>query len=120
MEFGVDGGGDRGLTFEQGRGGSIQVFIGNAVDAGVTDGAKTLPISLSDDAVERNAVAGAAPSEEQNVGIGCSHYFGRGVRAGCAQESAAGGFNQLSYPVLRVDQRLAPFFAINQRTLGWR
>ena len=37
---------------------------------------------------------------------------------GCAEEAAAGGFDQLGDPVLGVDEGLAPLFAVDQGRVG--
>ena len=113
MERGMRRGGDAGEAFEQGGRGGVEVLVGDAVDAGVADGAEVVPVALGDDAGERDAVAGSAPGEEENVWIGGGYFFGRGVRAGHAEEGGAGGFDQFGDPVLGMDERFSPLFAVD-------
>src|ERR1035438_7737314 len=118
VECRVGGGGDAGEAFEQRGGGGVEVFVGNAVDAGLTDGAEGLPVALGDDFGERHTVSGTAPGEEQDVGVGGGDFFGSSVRAGRAEEAGAGSFDQFGDPVLGVDERLAPLFAVDVGSLG--
>jgi hypothetical protein len=113
VEVGVGGGCDAGQAFEKSWGGSVEVLIGDAEDASLTDGLEMVPISLSYDAVEGDAISCTAPGEEENVGIGGGNFFWRGVGAGDAEVTATGDFDQLGDPVLGVDERLAPLFAVD-------
>lgn len=100
VQHGVSGGGDAGQAFEQSWRWGVEVLVRNAVDAVVADCAERLPVTQGDDFGERDAVTDAAPGEEQNVRVGCGYFFRRGVRAGRADEGCAGGFDELSDPVL--------------------
>jgi hypothetical protein len=86
-------GGDTGESFEERWRGRVEVFIGNAMDAAVADRTEIVPAALSDDAVERDATSGAAPGEEQNVGVSGGDLVGVGMRAGLAEEAGACGFD---------------------------
>jgi hypothetical protein len=113
VKVGVGGGGDAGQAFEKSWGGSVEVLVGDAEDASLADGFEMVPISLSDDAVKGDAIPCTAPGEEENVGIGGGYFFWRSVGAGDAEVTATGGFDQLGDPMLGVDERLAPLFAVD-------
>ncbi len=113
-EVGVDGGGEVGeAVCECGDGRGVEVLVGDAVDAVIADGAEMMPVALGDDAVEGDAVSGAAPGEEEDVGVGCGDGFGGGLGAGCADECASGCGDELGDPGLGVDEGLAPLFAVD-------
>ena len=63
VQIGVNRRGDAGQAFKQGRRGSVEVLIRNAMDTPVADGTQRLPLPLSDDAGERDAIAGSAPGK---------------------------------------------------------
>ena len=113
VKVGVGGGGDAGQAFEKSWGGSVQVLVGDTEDASLADGLEMAPISLSDDTVEGDAIPCTAPGKKENVGIGGGYFFWRGVGAGDAEVTATGDFDQLGDPVLGVDERLAPLFAVD-------
>ena len=113
MKRGMRRGGDAGEAFEQGGRGRVEVLVGDAVDAGVADGPELLPVALGDDFGQGNAIACSAPGEEENVWIGGGYFFGRGVRAGRAEECGSGGFDQFGDPVLGMDERFSPLFAVD-------
>ena len=113
VDVGVGGGCNAGQAFEKSWGRSVEVLVGDAKDASLADGLEMVPISLSDDAVEGDAIPCTAPGKEENVGIGRGYLFRRGVGAGDAEVAATGGFDQLGDPVLGVDERLAPLFAVD-------
>ena len=71
-------------------GGGVEVLVGDAIDLAVADGAEVAPVALVDDAGERDAIARATPGEKEDVGIGRGDGFGCCVRAGSAEEVAAG------------------------------
>jgi hypothetical protein len=103
VKRGVGGGCDAGEALEQGGRGGVEVLVGDGVDAGVADGAERLPVALCDDAGQGDAVAGAAPGEEEDVGLLVfgegGDGLGGGVRAGCAEKAGAGGFDEFGDPV---------------------
>ncbi len=89
----VQGGSD-GVETAQERGrGCVEPFVADAIDTAIADGAEGVPVTLLDDAFEGDARAGAAPSGEDDVGIGSGDDFGRGRGTGQADEFAAGGFH---------------------------
>ena len=111
-------GGEAGQAFEEGVGGGVEKLVGDAVDVAVGDGAQRMPVALLDDASQGDAIAGAAPGEDEDFGVtGCDGLCSGGF-ACVADEFAAGSLDQLLDPGLRMNQRLAPFFAIDAWTLG--
>jgi hypothetical protein len=74
-----------------------------------------MPVALFDDTVEGDAVSGAAPGEEEDVGVGCDDGFGGGLDAGCAYEGASGCGDEFGDPGLGVDEGIAPLFAVDGR-----
>ena len=84
---------ETGQALEDGVGGSVEKLIGNAVDAPVLDRAQRLPATLLDDASERDTISGAAPGEDENVGISGGNDFRCGGFAGLADQFAAGGID---------------------------
>ena len=68
--------------------------------------------------LQGDAISGATPGGDDDVGLRIRYVFGGGSLAGLAEESAAGRFDQFSYPGLRRDERLAPLFAEDERTAG--
>ena len=114
----MDSGGYAGEAFEEGGAGGVEELVGDAEDAAVADGAEVVPVALFDDAVEGDAVPCSAPGEEEDVGVGGGDGFGGGVGSGLAEVAASGGFDQFGYPVLGVDEGLAPLFAVDCRAVG--
>ena len=114
VEVRVSCAGYAGEAFEEGGAGGVEELVGDAEGAALADGAEVLPVALNYDSFERDAVSGSAPGEEEDVGVGYGYDFGGGVSAGFAEVLASGGFDQFGYPVLGVDQGLAPFFAVDQ------
>jgi len=114
----VQGSGDRGQAFKQVEGWGVEELIRDAEDAAVADGTEMLPVALCDDAVKRDTVSGAAPCEEKDVRVKGGDGLWRSVDAGSADETAVGGGDELSDPGLGMDERLAPFFAVDG--LRWR
>ncbi len=112
------GGSQAGQAFENWVGGGVEKVVGDAVDAGIFDCAQRVPAALLDDARQGYAIAGAAPGEDEKVWIAGRNGFRSSGFAGVADEFAAGGFDQLLHPGLRVNQRLAPFFAVDLGTVG--
>ena len=66
-------------------GGGVEELVGDAEDVAVADGAEVVPVALLDDAGEGNAVAGAAPGEDEGVGVGGGDFFRGGVGTGVAE-----------------------------------
>src|SRR5580704_1528698 len=93
-------------------------MVGDAIDAAIADCTELLPAALLHDLFERDAIAGAAPCGEKNIGVGCGDGFRLSVRAGISEEDAACGVDQFLYPELRMDERLAPFFTVDERPAG--
>jgi len=78
--FWVDGGGDAGQAVEQRWDGwGVEEFVGDAEHSALADGAQVLPAALLDDALEGDAISGAAPCQQQNVGGGGGDLFRRAV-----------------------------------------
>jgi len=109
----VEGVGDAVQAGCECEGWGVEVFVGDAEDVSVLNGAEVLPVALFDGARERDAVACAAPGEEEDVGAGGGDGFGIGVCAGCAEERAAGCCDEFGDPVLGVDEGFAPLFAVD-------
>ena len=112
----VDGSGQGTQAEEQRWGGSVKPLVCNAEDTAIAHSAEIVPATLCDHALKRDAVAGAAPGEDQEIGIGGRNCFGCGLLCGLANKLPTGGVNQFCNPWLRMDERLAPFFAIHART----
>ena len=93
VEVGVGGGGDAGEALEEGLGRGVEVLVGDAEDSAGTDGFEVVPVALVDDALEGDTVPCSTPAEEEDVGIGFGDGFGGGVRTGCAEVFASGGFD---------------------------
>jgi hypothetical protein len=102
-----------GKTFEQGDGGCVEELVGDAEDTSLADGAEMMPVALGDDFFDGDSGACAAPGKEKDVGVGGGDGFRGGVGAGFSEVSAAGGIYEFGYPVLGVDEGLAPFFAVD-------
>ncbi len=96
----------------------VEELVRDAEDAAFVHGLQVLPVALSDDAFERDAIPCTTPGEEEDVGVGGRDFFGGGVGAGSAEITAAGGFDQLGNPGLGVDEGLAPLFAVDERSVG--
>ncbi len=104
---------DTGEAFEDSGGWGVEVLVGDAVDAAVTDGAEMVPVTLRDDSLERDAIPCPAPGKEEDIGLVGFGESGDVLRVGVGtwfaeEEVCAGGFDQLGYPVLGVDEGLAP------------
>src|ERR1700733_11381861 len=92
--------------------GAVEPLVCNAEDAALPHSAQVLPAAPLNDALERHAIARTAPAEDHCVGIGSSDGVRGGLLCGVAEELSAGRFDQLCDPGLRMDERLAPLFAI--------
>jgi hypothetical protein len=93
--------------------GAVEPFVCNAKDAALPHSAQVLPAAPFNDTLERHAITRAAPAEDHRVGIGSSDGLRSGLLGGGAEELSAGSFDQLCDPGLRMDERLAPLFAID-------
>lgn len=113
--FGMDGGGEGAQAAEERGRGGVKEFVANAIDAALLDRRHVVPGALKDDFFEWNAVAGAAPGGDDDVGGFGENRFGGSRFAGRSDELAACGVDQLGDPGLGCDQRLTPFFAENAR-----
>ena len=121
-EFGVSCGCDAAKALQDRWGGGVEVFVGNTEDSAIADGAEVVPVALCDDTLEGNAIPCPAPGKEENVGLfGLGErgdVLGGGVGAGGAEELAACCVDEFGYPVLRVDEGLAPLFAVDDWARG--
>ena len=113
-------GGDAAQPLQERMSGGVEELVGNAEDAAIADGAQVAPVALGDNAFERDAVPCSAPGEEEDVGVGGGYFFGGGVGSRRAEVEASGGFDEFGDPGLGVDERLAPFFAVDDRGFGAR
>ncbi len=111
----MEGAGEAGKAFEEGGRGGVEVLVRKDVDAAVADGAKVVPVALGDHFFEGDAVSGAAPGEDEDVGVGGGDLVGGGVGAGLSEEAAVGGFDEFGDPGLGADEGFAPLFAIHER-----
>ncbi len=98
----------------------VEELVGDAEDAALTNSLEVMPVALSDDAFERDAVPCSAPGEEEDVGIGGRDLSWSCVGTGCAEVLASGGFDEFGNPRLGVDERLAPLFAVDDGRVGAR
>ena len=80
----VNGCGYAGEAFEEGRGGGVEVLVGDAIDLAVLDGLEVVPVALGDDATEGDAVPCSAPGEEEDARVCGGDGFGGGLGAGGA------------------------------------
>src|ERR1700761_2729920 len=105
--------GGKGAQTKQDAGrGAVEPLVCNAEDAALPHSAQVLPAAPLNNALERHAIARAAPAEDHRVGIGGSDGFGGGLLCGVAEELSAGGCDQLCHPGLRMDKGLTPLFAV--------
>src|SRR5260370_33127004 len=118
IEVRVSCAGYAGEAFEECGAGGVEELVGDAEDAALANGAEALPVTLGYDFFEGDSVSGAAPGEEEDVGVGFGYDFGGRVGAGFAEVLASGGFDQFGHPVLGVDEGLAPLFAVDDGGLG--
>ena len=109
----MGGCGNAGQALQKGVGRGVEELVGAAEDSALTDGFEGLPVALLDDAAEGDAIPCSAPGEEKDVRVGGGDLFGGGMRAGCAEIVAAGGFDEFGDPGLGVDEGLAPLFAVD-------
>ena len=104
---------DAGETLMQVEGGCVEELIGNAEDASGLDGTQVVPVSLRNHTFKRDAISSAAPCKQQHVRIGFGDGFGSRLRSRLAHEVGVAGGDQLGNPGLRMDERLAPLFAVD-------
>ena len=103
-------------TAKKGGSGSIEQLVAYAVNTGISSGASSLPLAVTDDFFQRHAVAGSAPSRDHNIRIPASHFVGSDLASGCPQKLTSGSVNEFGNPGLRCDEGLSPFFTENFRT----
>lgn len=84
MQVWVSSGSYAREALEECVGGSVEELVGDAEDAAFVHSLQALPVALSDDAFERDAIPCTTPGEEENVGVGGRDFFGGGVGAGSA------------------------------------
>src|SRR5579864_304703 len=105
----MNGRGQRPQTeCESGRG-SVQKFVTNAVNPAGFGSAHLFPAAVTNNFLERNAVARAAPGGDKYIGILGKYSFGGGLFPRTADEGSAGCLHQFGDPWLRGNQGLAPF-----------
>jgi len=114
IELRVHSAGEAGEALKKRWGGGVEVLVRNNVDATLADRAEAVPVALSDDLLEGDAVAYAAPGEEEDVGVGGRDLVRCGVGSGGPEEAAVGGGDEFGDPGLRADERLAPLFAVDE------
>ena len=112
-DFGVECGGDAVQAFQQSVCRGVEIFVWNAEDATLLCGAQMLPVALSQDALERDAVTSAAPGKEQHIGIRGCDGFRCGGLARLTNKDSTRGLDEFLHPGLGSNQWLAPFFAID-------
>src|SRR5947209_14109017 len=87
-------GGEQGLESADKRGGGrVEVLVIDAVNTTRADGAQFVPFALFGDAFKSDAVSGAAPCGDDDVGVESGDVGGGGLRTGSADELAASGVN---------------------------
>ena len=91
--------------------GSVQKFVGNAVNLRLPDRGSLRPSALAHDFCERHALTGSAPGRNDDLGIQSNYFFGGNLPARRAQKFAARCLYQFRHPALRCDDRLTPLFA---------
>ena len=114
----MDCGGYAREAFDQAGAGSVEEFIRDAENTAFANSAEGAPVSFGDDLFEGDAITGSAPREEKDIGICFGYGFGTGVGSGLAEESTTGDIYQFGDPLLGVDEGLAPFFAVDDRSMG--
>src|SRR4051794_40115850 len=100
-------------AMDKGGCGCIEEFVSEAVNAAAVSGGGVLPMAVADDLLEGDAVSGTAPGGDDDLGVFFGDLFGCGLLAWGTEEGASGGFDEFDDPELRVDEGLAPFFAVN-------
>jgi hypothetical protein len=81
VEVGVGRGGDAGEALHECVGRGVEELVGDAEDAPLLHGFEVMPVALSDDAFEGDAVPCPAPGEEEDVGLCGGNGFRCGVSA---------------------------------------
>ncbi len=114
----MGGRGDAGQALQERVRRGVEELIGDTEDSAVADCVERLPIALSDDAFEGDAIPCSTPSEEEYVRTGFGYRFRSGVGAGFAQVFASGGLYEFGDPGLGVDEGFAPLFAVDDGGLG--
>lgn len=109
-ELRVNSGGESAQSLQQGRRGSVEELVTDAVNASLADGAQVGPAASFDNFLQRNAVASSAPGGNEDVGIEGANRFGLELLAGFGEGTASGSLNEFGNPRLGGDQGLAPFF----------
>src|ERR1700750_2485001 len=93
--------------------GAVEPLVCNAEDPALPHSVQMLPAAPLNNALEGHAITCAAPAEDHSVGIGGGDGIRSGLLCRVAKELSAGGLDKLRDPRLRVDERLAPFLAID-------
>ena len=106
--------GGKGTQAKQDAGrGAVEPLVCNAEDPALAHSVQVQPASPLNDALKGHAITCAAPTEDHRVGIGSGDGIRSGLLRRVAKKLSAGGLDQLRDPRLRVDERLAPFLAID-------
>src|SRR5256885_11550543 len=82
---------------------SVEIFIVDTVDALFAGGCQRFPFALDDDFLEWNAIAGAAPGSNHNIGIELTDGFCSGLFSCFPNKLSSGGLNQFRDPWLRMN-----------------
>src|SRR3954465_9248373 len=107
----MDRGRQRMKSVDQRGCGCVEIFIADAIDASVANTWKVFPPTPSNNFFQRNSVSRAAPGGDQNIGRHRLDGWELYLRARGADELTTSRFHQLCDPLLRCNQRLAPFLA---------
>src|ERR1700744_93603 len=112
--LGIKRSGDRLQPLHQSRGRRVEKLIGNAENTMVADGLRLRPSGAGGEFFQRHAVAGSAPGGDDDVWVCLSNSFRRGDGPWLSQKDAACDLDQFPDPELRVNERFAPFFAVDE------
>src|SRR5947209_20364694 len=107
----MNGGEKSGESVDKRGRGRVEVFVVDAINTTFADGAQFVPFALFDDAFKRDAVSGAAPCGDADVGVESGDVGGGGLRPGSPDELAARGLYTFGSPLLGRAEGFAPFLA---------
>src|SRR5947209_20549442 len=99
----MNGGEKSGESVDKRGRGRVEVFVVDAINTTFADGAQFVPFALFDDAFKRDAVSGAAPCGDDDVGVESGVVGGGGLGTGSARDRVASGLNGVGTPAVRVD-----------------
>ncbi len=115
--FGMNRARQRAQSRNQRGRGSVQEFVGDAINLRIPHRGSVRPSSFGSDLCQRHSISSPAPGGDDDFRIQSSDLFGGALRARLAEEVTSGGLHQFSYPGLRCDDRLSPLFA--EDALSW-